>query len=127
MDHWQNTEQREDKYGDHGGDHQAYLRQKRRKLDEQRRRSEGHNWFKGCVVWIDGLTDPPAEDLGRLVLAGGGRFCTTFESRATHVVAANMTAAQTKKLKARKRQIGILVRFVGLSPKHRPGLLYRGA
>ena len=103
MDHWQNTEQREDKYGDHGGDHQAYLRQKRRKLDEQRRRSEGHNWFKGCVVWIDGLTDPPADDLGRLVLEGGGKFCTTFESRATHVVAENMTAAQTKKLKARKR------------------------
>ena len=103
MDHWQNTEQREDKYGHHEGDHQAYLRQKRQKLDEQRRRSEGNNWFKGCVVWIDGLTDPPADDLGRLVLAGGGKFCTTFESRATHVVAANMTAAQTKKLKARKR------------------------
>ena len=102
MDHWQNTEQREDKYGDHGGDHQQYLQQKRRKLDDQRRRTEGH-WFAGCVVWIDGLTDPPAEDLGRLVLAGGGRFCTTFESRATHVVAANMTAAQTKKLKARQR------------------------
>ena len=53
MDHWQNTEQREDKYGDHGGDHQQYLKQKRRKLDEQRRRSEGNNWFKGCVVWIN--------------------------------------------------------------------------
>ena len=103
MDHWQNTEQREDKYGDHGGDHQQYLKQKRRKLDEQRRRSAGNNWFAGCVVWIDGLTDPPADDLGRLVLEGGGFFCTTFESRATHVVAANMTAAQTKKMKARKR------------------------
>ena len=103
MDHWQNTEQREDKYGDHGGDHQAYLRQKRRKLDEQRRRSEGHNWFKGCVVWIDGLTDPPADDLEQLVVAGGGLVCDSRDRRATHIVAVNMTAAQTKKLKARKR------------------------
>jgi hypothetical protein len=102
MDHWQNTEQREDKYGDHGGDHQAYLQQKRRKLDDQRRRTEGH-WFAGCVVWIDGLTDPPADDLEQLVVAGGGLVCDSRDRRATHIVAVNMTAAQTKKLKARKR------------------------
>ena len=102
MDHWQNTEQREDKYGDHGGDHQQYLQQKRRKLDEQRRRTEGH-WFAGCVVWIDGLTDPPADDLERLVVEGGGLVCDSRDRRATHIVAVNMTAAQTKKLKARKR------------------------
>ena len=102
MDHWQNTEQREDKYGDHGGDHQQYLQQKRRKLDDQRRRTEGH-WFAGCVVWIDGLTDPPADDLEQLVVAGGGLVCDSRDRRATHIVAVNMTAAQTKKLKARKR------------------------
>ncbi|CAH0375591.1 unnamed protein product [Pelagomonas calceolata] len=102
MDHWQNTEQREDKYGDHGGDHQQYLQQKRRKLDDQRRRTEG-NWFAGCVVWIDGLTDPPADDLEQLVVAGGGLVCDSRDRRATHIVAVNMTAAQTKKLKARKR------------------------
>ena len=102
MDHWQNTEQREDKYGDHGGDHQAYLQQKRRKLDDQRRRTEGH-WFAGCVVWIDGLTDPPADELEQLVVAGGGLVCDSRDRRATHIVAVNMTAAQTKKLKARKR------------------------
>ena len=102
MDHWQNTEQREDKYGDHGGDHQQYLKQKRQKLDDQRRRTEGH-WFAGCVVWIDGLTDPPADDLEQLVVAGGGLVCDSRDRRATHIVAVNMTAAQTKKLKARKR------------------------
>ena len=102
MDHWQNTEQREDKYGDHGGDHQQYLQQKRRKLDDQRRRTEG-NWFAGCVVWIDGLTDPPADELEQLVVAGGGLVCDSRDRRATHIVAVNMTAAQTKKLKARKR------------------------
>ncbi len=102
MDHWQNTEQREDKYGDHGGDHQQYLQQKRRKLDDQRRRTEG-TWFAGCVVWIDGLTDPPADDLEQLVVAGGGLVCDSRDRRATHIVAVNMTAAQTKKLKARKR------------------------
>ncbi len=102
VSHWQNTEQREDKYGDHGGDHQQYLQQKRRKLDDQRRRTEGH-WFAGCVVWIDGLTDPPADDLEQLVVAGGGLVCDSRDRRATHIVAVNMTAAQTKKLKARKR------------------------
>ena len=102
VSHWQNTEQREDKYGDHGGDHQAYLQQKRRKLDDQRRRTQG-NWFAGCVVWIDGLTDPPADDLEQLVVAGGGLVCDSRDRRATHIVAVNMTAAQTKKLKARKR------------------------
>ena len=102
IDHWQNTEQREDKYGDHGGDHQQYLQQKRRKLDDQRRRTEG-NWFAGCVVWIDGMTDPPADDLAQLVMEGGGLVCDSRDRRATHIVAVNMTAAQTKKLKARKR------------------------
>lgn len=102
MDSWQNPEQREDKYGDHGGDHRAYLAQKRQKLDTQRRRSGG-GIFKGCVVWVDGLTDPPFEDLAKLVLEGGGLVESTFCPRATHVVAANMTRAQIKKCKARKR------------------------
>ena len=87
MDHWQNTEQREDKYGDHGGDHQQYLQQKRRKLDDQRRRTQG-TWFAGCVVWIDGLTDPPADDLEQLVVAGGGLVCDSRDRRATHIVMA---------------------------------------
>ena len=100
---WQNTEQREDKYGDHGGDHQQYLKQKRQKLDDQRMQSGENNWFAGCVVWIDGLTDPPADELEQLVVAGGGLVCDSRDRRATHIVAVNMTAAQTKKLKARKR------------------------
>ena len=81
VSHWQNTEQREDKYGDHGGDHQQYLQQKRRKLDDQRMQSGENNWFAGCIVWIDGLTDPPADELERLVVEGGGS--TAKAKRAT--------------------------------------------
>ena len=55
-------------------------------MDDQRRRTEG-NWFAGCVVWIDGLTDPPADDLEQLVVAGGGLVCDSRDRRATHIVA----------------------------------------
>ena len=98
MDHWQNTGSA-DKYGDRG-DHQQYLN----KRPKARRPTKANGRHRvGCVVWIDGLTDPPADDLEQLVVAGGGLVCDSRDRRATHIVAVNMTAAQTKKLKARKR------------------------
>ena len=52
MDHRQNTEQREDKYGDHGGDHQRYLQQKRQEVG---RTNEGERKGTGSPAASSGL------------------------------------------------------------------------
>lgn len=53
------------------------------------------NIFKDVHIYVNGLTDPPAEELKRLVVDNGGvyeQFCS--RRKVTHVIAGNLCGAK---------------------------------
>ena len=55
--------------------------------------------FDGATIYVNGFTDPSADDIKQLVLENGGRY-TVFYSRTkvSHVIASNLCAAKIKDL-----------------------------
>jgi BRCT domain, a BRCA1 C-terminus domain/impB/mucB/samB family len=55
--------------------------------------------FRGCYVYINGTTEPPVEELRRLIIRHGG-FCDNYKtSRITHFACNNFTDAQLKNIR----------------------------
>jgi BRCT domain, a BRCA1 C-terminus domain/impB/mucB/samB family len=55
--------------------------------------------FRGCFVYINGTTEPPVEELRRLIIRHGG-VCDNYKtSRITHFACNNFTDAQLKNIR----------------------------
>ena len=72
--------------------------------------------FRGCFVYINGATEPPIEELRRLLIRHGG-VCDNYKtSRVTHFVCNNFTDAQLKnireKLKIKDKVIYITTAWI---------------
>ena len=84
----------------------SYMQVKRRKLREQylslgERQS---NIFAGATIYVNGYTQPEADELKRMVQAhGGGYEYMPYSSRITHVIATNLPAAKIRRGLSRRR------------------------
>ena len=58
--------------------------------------------FAGVRLWVNGLTDPPAEELKDLVLSHGGEFFNTHHPAVTHIVTAQLSHARENQLRRSK-------------------------
>ena len=58
--------------------------------------------FAGVRLWVNGLTDPPAEELKDLVLLHGGEFFNTHSPSVTHIVTAQLSRAREDQLRRSK-------------------------
>ena len=89
-------------------DHRSYMQVKRRKLREQylslgERQS---NIFAGATIYVNGYTQPEADELKRMVQAhGGGYEYMPYSSRITHVIATNLPAAKIRRLSERSTTV----------------------
>ena len=87
---------------EHDGSFHTYMAHKISKLqncnlvDDQNMMSE---IFRGCFVYINGSTEPPVEELRRLLIRHGG-VCDNYKtSRITHFACNNFTDAQLKNIR----------------------------
>ncbi|CAH1257907.1 DNA repair protein REV1-like isoform X2 [Branchiostoma lanceolatum] len=90
----------------------GYMAAKKRKLDEQfetdapnqvQKEGTRSNIFNGVVIYVNGWTDPPADELRRLMQVHGGRY-DVYPSRShtTHVIASNLPDRKIKDIKDKK-------------------------
>ncbi|KAK9471982.1 uncharacterized protein V1510DRAFT_379483 [Dipodascopsis tothii] len=80
------------------GDFAAYFRNKQQKLqnrdsEERVRQTSDSTIFKGCVIHVNGYTEPSIHELHRLVVLNGGIFLQYMnnKSSATHIIASSLT------------------------------------
>ena len=55
--------------------------------------------FAGVRLWVNGLTDPPAEELKDMVLLHGGQYVNTHVPGVTHIVTAQLSHARADALR----------------------------
>ena len=63
--------------------------------------------FAGVRLWVNGLTEPPAETLKEIVLQHGGQHFNTHHHTVTHIVAANVSIAREADLR-RSRTVKVV-------------------
>ncbi|KAL1465628.1 hypothetical protein WDU94_005182 [Cyamophila willieti] len=82
----------------------GYMEAKKRKLEEQFEseangdRTRG-GIFQGVAIFVNGYTNPSAEELKALMLLHGGIYHHYESSRTTHIIASNLPHTKIKKLK----------------------------
>ncbi|TMS33762.1 hypothetical protein L596_001460 [Steinernema carpocapsae] len=81
-----------------------YMREKVKKLDKQINTvSKKSELFKGISIYVNGLTEPPALELRRLIVENGGQYHTYYHYEfTTYTVASSL--AKTKIAKLRKNE-----------------------
>ncbi|XP_072472916.1 DNA repair protein REV1 isoform X2 [Notamacropus eugenii] len=95
-----------DGWGKWGG----YMAAKVQKLEEQFRsdaalQKDGtpSTIFSGVAIYVNGYTDPSAEELRKLMMLHGGQYHVYYSrSKTTHIIATNLTNAKIKELKGEK-------------------------
>ncbi|XP_037663393.1 DNA repair protein REV1 isoform X2 [Choloepus didactylus] len=88
----------------------GYMAAKVRKLEEQFRseaamQKDGTSStiFSGVAIYVNGYTDPSAEELRKLMLLHGGQYHVYYSrSKTTHIIATNLPHAKIKELKGEK-------------------------
>uniref|UniRef100_A0A669F9N8 DNA repair protein REV1 n=1 Tax=Oreochromis niloticus TaxID=8128 RepID=A0A669F9N8_ORENI len=95
-------------WGEKGG----YMAAKVSKLDEQFRldaprekQKEGasSSIFTGVAIYVNGYTDPSADELRRLMMLHGGQFHVYYSrSKTTHIIATNLPNSKIQELKGEK-------------------------
>ncbi|XP_041663270.1 DNA repair protein REV1 [Cheilinus undulatus] len=99
--------------GDNGwAERGGYMAAKVAKLEEQFRldaprekRKEGScsNIFSGVAIYVNGYTDPSADELRRLMMLHGGQFHIYYSrSKTTHIIANNLPNSKIQELKGEK-------------------------
>ncbi|XP_044764576.1 DNA repair protein REV1 [Coccinella septempunctata] len=86
-------------FGDFGG----YFEAKKSKLVEQYMQTaettnSKSNIFKGVAIFVNGLTNPNAAELKKLMAEHGGMYHGYQMSTTTHIIASNLAYAKTKNL-----------------------------
>ncbi|XP_035995018.1 DNA repair protein REV1 isoform X2 [Fundulus heteroclitus] len=95
-------------WGERGG----YMAAKVSKLDEQfklnasrEKQKEGSSSsiFSGVAIYVNGYTDPSADELRRLMMLHGGQFHLYYSrSKTTHVIASNLPNCKIQELRGEK-------------------------
>lgn len=90
----------------------GYMAAKVSKLDEQfklaaptEKLKEGtsSSIFKGIAIYVNGYTDPSADELRRLMMLHGGQFHVYYSrSKTTHIVANNLPNSKIQELRGEK-------------------------
>ncbi|XP_076603356.1 DNA repair protein REV1 isoform X2 [Chaetodon auriga] len=99
--------------GDNGwADRGGYMAAKVSKLDEQfkleaprEKHKEGScsSIFSGVSIYVNGYTDPSADELRRLMMLHGGQFHVYYSrSKTTHIIANNLPNSKIQELKGEK-------------------------
>lgn len=100
--------------GDNGwAERGGYMAAKVSKLDEQfnldapreKLRDAGSftNIFSGVAIYVNGYTDPSADELRRLMMLHGGQFHVYYSrSKTTHIIANNLPNSKIQELKGEK-------------------------
>ncbi|XP_069826981.1 DNA repair protein REV1 [Dendropsophus ebraccatus] len=104
---WRNRSASNDGWGAFG-----YMAAKVQKLDEQFRldaplqqQKDGTatNIFSGVSIYVNGYTDPTADQLRHLMMLHGGQFHVYYSrSKTTHIIATNLPNSKIKELKDEK-------------------------
>ena len=91
---------------EHGGSHSIYMAHKILKLREQgglaHEEEKLSDIFKGKTIFVNGMTDPPREDIGRLVRLHGGEYNFYQLSSTSHFVCDHLAASKVIALQAMK-------------------------
>ncbi|XP_040281027.1 DNA repair protein REV1-like [Bufo bufo] len=123
---WRNRTESSDGWGATG-----YMAAKVQKLDEQFRldaplqqQTDGTatNIFNGVSIYVNGYTDPTADQLRHLMMLHGGQFHVYYSrSKTTHIIATNLPNSKIKELKDEKvvRPEWITDSFIQSSPVFR--------
>merc|ERR1719189_333165 len=87
-------------FADRGG----YMAAKKAKLEEQfekeaKAEGERQGIFSGVAIFVNGYTDPTADELKRIMMMNGGTFHHYQSSRTTHIIAINLPDTKVKALK----------------------------
>ncbi|XP_073701709.1 DNA repair protein REV1 [Garra rufa] len=107
-DGWRKKVSEEDGWGGRGG----YMAAKISKLEEQfqkdaprEKQKEGTSSciFSGVAIYVNGYTDPCADELRRLMMLHGGQFHLYYtRSKTTHIIASNLPNNKIQDLKGEK-------------------------
>ncbi|XP_053919959.1 DNA repair protein REV1 isoform X1 [Cuculus canorus] len=98
--------------GDGWGIWGGYMSAKVKKLEDQFRsdsaiqhQKDGNSSsiFSGVAIYVNGFTDPSADELRRLMMLHGGQYHVYYSrSKTTHIIATNLPNAKIKELKGEK-------------------------
>uniref|UniRef100_A0AAY4DV59 DNA repair protein REV1 n=1 Tax=Denticeps clupeoides TaxID=299321 RepID=A0AAY4DV59_9TELE len=107
-DGWRKKASDEDGWGGRGG----YMAAKVYKLEEQfqkdaprEKQKEGmsSSIFSGVAIYVNGYTDPSADELRRLMMLHGGQYHVYYSrSKTTHIVATNLPNSKIQELRGEK-------------------------
>ncbi|KTG39631.1 hypothetical protein cypCar_00007907 [Cyprinus carpio] len=107
-DGWRKKASEDDGWGGRGG----YMAAKISKLEEQfqkdaprEKQKDGTSSciFNGVAIYVNGYTDPSADELRRLMMLHGGQFHLYYtHSRTTHIIATNLPNRKIQELKGEK-------------------------
>ncbi|KAI2660588.1 DNA repair protein REV1 [Labeo rohita] len=107
-DGWRKKASEDDGWGGRGG----YMAAKVSKLEEQfqkdaprEKQKDGTSTciFSGVAIYVNGYTDPSADELRRLMMLHGGQFHVYYtRSKTTHIVASNLPNNKIQELKGEK-------------------------
>ncbi|XP_062457580.1 DNA repair protein REV1 isoform X2 [Rhea pennata] len=98
--------------GDGWGTWGGYMSAKVKKLEDQfrsdsavqhQRDGNSSSIFSGVAIYVNGFTDPSADELRRLMMLHGGQYHMYYSrSKTTHIIATNLPNAKIKELKGEK-------------------------
>ncbi|OXB75150.1 UNVERIFIED_CONTAM: hypothetical protein H355_009724 [Colinus virginianus] len=90
----------------------GYMSAKVKKLEDQfrsdsaiqhQRDGTSSSIFSGVAIYVNGFTDPSADELRRLMMLHGGQYHVYYSrSKTTHIIATNLPNAKIKELKGEK-------------------------
>nr|XP_048713935.1 DNA repair protein REV1 isoform X2 [Caretta caretta] len=105
---WRKRASNDDGWGIWGG----YMSAKVQKLEDQfqsdaaiQHQKDGisSNIFSGVAIYVNGFTDPSADELRRLIMLHGGQYHVYYSrAKTTHIIATNLPNAKIKELKGEK-------------------------
>uniref|UniRef100_A0A8C8VKT7 DNA repair protein REV1 n=1 Tax=Pelusios castaneus TaxID=367368 RepID=A0A8C8VKT7_9SAUR len=105
---WRKRASNDDGWGMWGG----YMSAKVQKLEDQfqsdaaiehQKDGSSSNIFNGVAIYVNGFTDPSADELRRLMMLHGGQYHVYYSrSKTTHIIATNLPNAKIKELKGEK-------------------------
>ncbi|XP_043373365.1 DNA repair protein REV1 isoform X8 [Dermochelys coriacea] len=105
---WRKRASNDDGWGIWGG----YMSAKVQKLGDQfqsdaaiqhQKDGTSSNIFSGVAIYVNGFTDPSADELRRLMMLHGGQYHVYYSrAKTTHIIATNLPNAKIKELKGEK-------------------------
>ncbi|KAL6484834.1 hypothetical protein MHYP_G00068790 [Metynnis hypsauchen] len=107
-DGWRKKASEDDGWGGRGG----YMAAKVSKLEKQfqkdaprekQKQGASSSIFSGVSIYVNGYTDPSADELRRLMMLHGGQFHVYYSrSKTTHIIATNLPNCKIQELKGEK-------------------------